>query len=64
MPIDSDGKHRRSIRLPEYDYASASAYFVTMVAQGRESIFGEIRQSAMHLSKIGEIVAENNQHPR
>jgi len=28
--------HRRSIRLRDYDYAQAEAYFVTIVAQGRE----------------------------
>lgn len=31
--------HRRSIRLPEYDYASCGWYFMTICAQDRELIF-------------------------
>jgi len=31
--------HRRSIRLPEYDYASYGWYFVTICAQDRELYF-------------------------
>ena len=31
--------HRRSIRLPGYDYASAGAYFVTIVVRERELLF-------------------------
>ena len=34
--------HRQSIRLQEYDYASAGAYFVTLCAFQRECLFGEI----------------------
>jgi len=32
-------RHRRSIRLPRYDYASPGAYFVTMCAHGRLPLF-------------------------
>lgn len=28
--MDSEVRHRRSIRLPGYDYAGAGAYFVTI----------------------------------
>jgi hypothetical protein len=28
--------HRRSIRLRNYDYSQAGAYFVTICTQGRE----------------------------
>jgi len=31
--------HRRSIRLPEYDYSDFGYYFVTICAQGRELYF-------------------------
>jgi putative transposase len=48
--------HRRSIRLKEYDYASAGAYFVTIVAWHRESLFGEIVNKEMMLNRYGEIV--------
>jgi len=33
------GGHRRSTRLPDYDYASAGAYFVTICAYGRQLLF-------------------------
>gem|GEM_PF-6339799 len=30
--------HRRSIRLPEYDYSQPREYFITLVSYGRSSI--------------------------
>ena len=39
--------HRHSIRLQDYDYAQAGAYFVTVVAQGRECLFGEAADGAV-----------------
>ena len=52
----AQGKHRRSIRLPGYDYSQAGAYYVTIVAQGRECLFGEIVNAEMKLSRYGQIV--------
>lgn len=54
--FDPTKHHRRSIRLKGYDYASEGAYFVTIVTQGRECLFGEIVDGEMHLTKYGEIV--------
>lgn len=54
--FDPARHHRRSIRLKGYDYASEGAYFVTIVTQGREYLFGEIVNGEMHLNKYGEIV--------
>jgi len=34
--------HRRSIRLKEYDYSQAGAYFVTICTWNRECLFGDI----------------------
>lgn len=48
--------HRRSIRLKGYDYSSEGAYYVTIVAQGRECLFAEIIDGEMHLKGCGEIV--------
>ena len=48
--------HRRSIRLPNYDYSQPGAYFVTIVTWHRECLFGEVVNGAMKLSKSGEIV--------
>ena len=58
MAADSDARHRRSIRLQGYDYASEGAYFVTMVTAGRECLFGEIRDESVRLSPIGGAVEE------
>ncbi len=47
--------HRRSIRLKGYDYNLPGAYFVTMVTQQRECLFGEIVDAEMVLSDCGKI---------
>jgi len=47
MLIDRDKRHRRSIRLKDYDYTQAGAYFVTMVTRGRQCLFGEVVDGAM-----------------
>jgi REP element-mobilizing transposase RayT len=58
MPTKFDPKihHRRSIRLPGYDYSQVGAYFVTIVAQGRESFFGKIINGKMVLNDAGKMV--------
>lgn len=35
-------RNRRSVRLKEYDYAQAGAYFVTTCTRNRECLLGEI----------------------
>jgi REP element-mobilizing transposase RayT len=50
--------HRRSIRLPGYDYTQAGAYFVTFVAHDRECLFGEVVDGVMRLNAFGEIVRD------
>jgi REP element-mobilizing transposase RayT len=54
--FDPAKHHRHSIRLKGYDYAAEGAYFVTIVTQGRECLFGEIVDCKMYLSNYGEIV--------
>jgi putative transposase len=44
MKANPKTHHRRSIRLKDYDYSQAGAYFVTLVTQGRVSLFGEIEK--------------------
>jgi REP-associated tyrosine transposase len=51
--FDPQKHHRHSIRLPEYDYSQPGAYYVTIVAWHRESLFGEIAGGEMALSKFG-----------
>ena len=50
--------HRRTIRLPEYDYSSPGAYFVTLVTYQRESLFGEVVEGKVRLTAAGEAVLE------
>ena len=54
--FDPQKHHRRSIRPPGYDYSQEGAYYVTIVTQGRECLFGEIVHGEMHLNKYDEIV--------
>ena len=50
--------HRRSIRLPGYDYTQPGAYFITICAASRRCIFGEIvsKDSGLSASPIGKLV--------
>ena len=59
-PFDKaqDRQHRRSIRLPHYDYSQPGAYFVTIVAWHRECLFGEIVNGETVPNEFGKIVSE------
>ena len=48
---------RRSLRLKEYDYAQAGAYFVTICTQGRRCLFGDIANDQMRLNDAGKMLA-------
>ncbi len=50
--------HRRSIRLPEYDYAQCGIYFVTLCTYRKQCLFGEIHKGQISLNHIGKIVQE------
>jgi REP element-mobilizing transposase RayT len=54
--FDPQKHHRRSIRLPNYDYSQSGAYYVTIVAWHRECLFGEVVNREMRLNKVGQIV--------
>ena len=56
MIYDPKIHHRRSIRLPGYDYSQAGAYFVTICTHGREWLFSEIVNGEMRLNQFGVIV--------
>jgi len=59
-------KHRKSIRLKNYDYSQSGLYFVTICTQNRECIFGNIinnnvgvgrdRPISMILNQYGKII--------
>jgi REP element-mobilizing transposase RayT len=56
MKYDPKMHHRRSIRLPGYDYASPGSYFVTVCTRRRELLFGEVIEGQMHRNALGDIV--------
>ncbi len=56
MPFDPQKHHRRSIRLPGYDYRSPGAYFFTLNTYDRECLFGQIVDGEMRLSRLGSVV--------
>jgi len=59
MKYDPTKHHRRSIRLPGYDYASPGAYFVTIVTYRHACLFGKMQNNKMQLTKLGQIVEEH-----
>lgn len=58
MSGEKTNPNRRSVRLPNYDYTQAGAYFLTLVTFKRNRLFGNIVQGEMHLSPIGAVVKE------
>ncbi len=48
-------KNRRSIRLPEYDYSSPGAYFVTISTHEKKLLFGSLIGEEVALSEWGKI---------
>lgn len=56
--FDPRKHHRRSIRLKGYDYSSEGAYYVTIVAQGREYLFGNVVEGKMILNDAGKMVVK------
>ncbi len=47
--------HRRSIRLRGYDYRQRGAYFVTIVAQDRHCLFGNVDGNIVRLNEAGRV---------
>jgi putative transposase len=58
MKYNPEIHHRRSIRLPGYDYGQAGLYFITICAWQRQCIFGAIEDGEMHLNHMGEIARD------
>lgn len=52
-------KHRVRLRLRNYDYSQPGAYFVTLCVHHRTCLFGNIDNSAMRLSEVGNLVTES-----
>ncbi|HEY3475431.1 MAG TPA: transposase [Anaerolineales bacterium] len=56
--FDPQKHHRRSIRLPTYDYSQPGAYYITIVTHQRALLFGKIVDEEMQLSDFGKIAEE------
>ena len=53
---DPDIHHRRSIRLPGYDYSQDCAYFITICTQNRECLFGRIENNNVVHNQCGYMI--------
>ncbi len=56
MRFNPDIHHRKSIRLPNYDYSQTGLYFITICTHERLPLFGEIVNGAMNLNQAGVMV--------
>jgi len=56
MQFNHEIHHRRSIRLKDYDYSQAGAYFITICTKEKECLFGEIHNGEMKLNEAGKMV--------
>ena len=56
MLYNPEKHRRRSIRLQDYDYSQAGAYFITICTKNRECLFGEISDGKIVLNEFGQIV--------
>ncbi|MFA6428282.1 MAG: transposase [Candidatus Buchananbacteria bacterium] len=54
-----ENRHRKSIRLPGYDYSQNNSYFVTICTQGRKNLFGEIKNGELVLNEVGKMIKES-----
>ncbi|TDD74968.1 transposase [Flavobacterium caseinilyticum] len=56
MPLFKNRYQTESNRLKNWDYSSEAIYFITLVAQNRECIFGTIADDKMTLNDNGKII--------
>ena len=63
MPYDPTRHHRRSTRCHGFDYASANAYFVTICAQDRACLFGNIQDNDMRPGRPDLRAVVTDHHP-
>jgi REP element-mobilizing transposase RayT len=56
LPEKINHYHRRSIRLPGYDYATAGAYFVTICIEKRRELLGRVVAGELCLNNSGQMV--------
>ncbi len=61
MTFDPDANYRQSVRLENFDYSSPGAYFVTVCANRRSWLFGDVTEGEMKLNEAGKMVQEEIQ---
>lgn len=54
--MNSEGRNRKSIRLPGYDYSSPGTYFVTICVNGRQPLFGDIVEQVFVHAEVGLMI--------
>jgi putative transposase len=57
MNYDPTFHHRRSIRIPDYDYSQPGKYFITLITKHRECTLGKVIFGKNQLNEAGKIVA-------
>lgn len=55
MGYNPEIHHRKSIRLPGYDYSREGLYFITICTHERGCLFGEIVDGQMQLNDSGNV---------
>ena len=53
-----DVHNRQSIRLRDFDYGGAGAFFVTLCAWRRECLFGDVVDGRVRLNELGLVVRD------
>jgi len=56
--FEQERHHRRSIRIPGYDYSQTGWYFITTCVGDRECVFGMVDDGIIVLNALGQIVYE------
>jgi REP element-mobilizing transposase RayT len=56
MPYYPDRHHRRSVRIPGYDYSTTGAYFITICVEGRRCLLGEVAGDTMKPNDAGLMI--------
>jgi putative transposase len=55
-PFDPEIHHRRSVRIPGYDYSAEGMYFITICVDGRRCLFGDVVEDVLELNDVGRVI--------
>ena len=58
MTRNPDKHRRRSIRLKDFDYSQAGAYFVTICTYNKKCLFGKVITGEMQPNECGRVIEE------